>query len=98
MLRIQKESSEGQDFITLLLSGRIRSEHVAELRTLLQAEHRKVVLDLKEVTLVCCEAVRFLGLCESRGTGIRNCPTYVREWILRERCCGADTNALEEEQ
>ena len=97
MLRIQK-GPEGQDFITFLLSGRIRSEHVTELRTLLQAEPRKVVLDLKEVTLVCCEAVRFLQLCELRGTQLSNCPAYVREWILRERSCWAHTGASEEEQ
>ena len=89
MFRIQK-GLEGQDFITFLLSGRIRSEHVVEIRTLCRTEHRKVVLDLKEVTLVSCEAVRFLMSCESHGTEIRNCPAYVREWILRERCCGAD--------
>ena len=57
-----------------------------------------MVLNLKEITLVCCDAVRFLGLCESRGIELRNCPAYIREWILREQCCGADTSATEEKQ
>ncbi len=69
------------------LSGRIRSEHVADLTALFQAEQWKVVLDLQEVTLVSCEAVRFLESCESRGAQLRNCPAYIREWIFRERSC-----------
>ena len=88
MLRIHR-GAEGQAFITFSLSGRIQPEHVVELRTLLQAEHRKVVLDLKEVTLVCCDAVRFLGFCESHGTEIKNCPAYVRRWIVKEQSSGS---------
>ena len=85
MLRIHK-GPEGPASITFSLSGRIESEHVAELGTLLESEGRRVVLDLKEVTLVSSDAVRFLGACESRGTELRNCPAYVRRWIKRERC------------
>jgi len=83
--------------MTFSLSGRIQPEHLAELRALLHVEHRQVILDLKEVTLVCCDAVRFLKLCESHGIELRNSPAYVREWILRERSCGADSRAPEEE-
>jgi hypothetical protein len=85
MLRIQKDP-EGLDAITFLLSGRIQSENVTELETLLESENRRVVLDLKEVTLVSGDAVRFLGACESRGIELRNCPAYVRRWIAGERC------------
>ena len=84
MLRITK-GTEGPDSITFLLSGRIRSEHVAELGTLVGSERRRVVLDLKDVTLVSCEAVRFLGTCELHGAELRNCQAYVRRWITRER-------------
>ena len=83
--------------MTFSLSGRIQPEHVVELGTLLQAEHRQVILDLKEVTLVCCDAVRFLGLCESRGIEVRNCPAYVRRWISGERS-GDSGNWTSEEQ
>ena len=62
MLRIHK-GPEGPAFITFSLSGRIQSEHVAELGTLLESEGRRVVFDLKEVTLVSSDAVRFLGAC-----------------------------------
>jgi hypothetical protein len=83
--------------MTFSLSGRIQPEHVAGLRALLEGEHRQVILDLKEVTLVCSEAVRFLGLCESSGIELRDCPAYVREWIPRERSCGSDSDLLQSE-
>lgn len=85
MLKIQS-GPEDLTSITYWLSGRIQSENLVELGALLEAECRRVILDLKEVTLVSCEAVRFLGACESRGTELVNCPAYVRRWIARERC------------
>ena len=86
MFRIHE--SEGHAFVTFSLSGRIQSEQVAELRTLLESEHRRVVLDLQEVTLVDRDAVQFLRLCESHRTQLRNCPAYVHEWIIKERFGG----------
>jgi hypothetical protein len=90
MLRINR-GPEGPGSITFSLSGRIQSEHVAELRALFESESRRVVLDLKDVTVVCAEAVQFLGACESRGTELRNCLAYVRRWITRERYRAAGT-------
>jgi len=55
------------------------------LTSLLEQERGRMVLDLKEVTLVDREAVRFLAACETKGSVLRNCPAFVREWILRER-------------
>jgi anti-anti-sigma regulatory factor len=67
--------------------GRIDSENVAELKTLIDAEAKgqHVALDLSELTLVDEDAVRFLAGCEADGIELRNCPAYVREWITRER-------------
>jgi hypothetical protein len=87
---------EGPASITFSLSGRIQSGHIVELGTLLESENRKVILDLKEVTLVSCEAVRFLGACESRGTELMNCPAYVRRWITREQCDAAQERTSKE--
>jgi hypothetical protein len=47
-----------------------------------------MALDLEEVKLVDREAVRFLAACEARGIQLRNCPSYIREWIET----GSDTN------
>jgi hypothetical protein len=42
-------------------------------------------LDLKEVTLVDVDVVRFLGACEVEGVEIVHCSQYIREWMVRER-------------
>jgi anti-anti-sigma regulatory factor len=65
MFRIHE--SEGHAFVTFSLSGRIQSEQVAELRTLLESEHRRVVLDLQEVALVDRDAVQFLRSASRMG-------------------------------
>lgn len=71
--------------MTFSFSGRIQSEHVVQLSVLLKQERRHITLDLAEVILVDRDAVRFLAACETQGSELRNCPAFVREWILRER-------------
>jgi hypothetical protein len=68
------------------LSGRIRVEDLAELQHVFACEgqQHRIVLDLKEVKLVDRESVRFLAYCEAKGTTLKNCPLYIREWIRRE--------------
>jgi hypothetical protein len=50
-----------------------------------EASGPRFVLDLKEVTLVDADVVRFLGACEADGMKIVHCSQYIREWIVRER-------------
>ena len=73
-----------QQSVVFLLSGRIETENVMQLESLLSAESKPVVLDLKEVNLVSREVVQFLVRCENDGITIQNCPAYIREWIARE--------------
>ena len=47
------------------------------LRTLLEQERSRVVLDLKDVLLVDCEAIKLLAFHESNGAKLRNCPAYI---------------------
>ena len=84
MLKILR-SSNGQVIFTLI--GRVQAERVAELEELLKSEAgaRQIVLDLKDLTLVDRDAVRFLERCEEDGIKLKNCPAYIREWITRER-------------
>jgi hypothetical protein len=84
MLKIQR-TANGDVLFTL--SGRMDAENVAELKALLgsEAKGRRVVLDLKDLTLVDRDAVRFLADRETDGVQITNCPPYIREWITRER-------------
>jgi len=68
------------------LSGRIGAENLNELETLLSAEAsgRRIVLDLKDLTLVDQDAVSFLTRCEADSIQLKNCPAYIREWITGE--------------
>jgi anti-anti-sigma regulatory factor len=76
--------SDGQATI-LRISGRINSAYLRELQAEVERSTQKTILDLEDVTLVDRTAVQFLGLCESNGVELRNCPLYIREWILGER-------------
>lgn len=83
MLKIQRKSN-GRVLFTL--SGRIEGEDIYELRRLLELEAAgsNIAMDLKDVTLVDRDAVKFLTDCEADGIKLENCPPYVREWIGRE--------------
>ena len=78
-----------ENFVVLLISGRITGEHVDMLRDVLEQESGGFAIDLKNVLLVDREAVKLLALSEANGTELRNCPPYIREWVARER---AQTN------
>ena len=84
MLRIQREAN-GQ--VVLRISGRLDGENLAELKQLIQSEEvgRAIVLDLRDLTLVDQETVRFLEQCDSEGIELQNCAPYIREWIERQR-------------
>jgi anti-anti-sigma regulatory factor len=79
-----RRSTDAQG-VVLSLSGELDDEHAAGVRTLLAAETESpILLDLKDVTLVGREAVRFLASVEKSGVRIVNCPEYVRTWIAAE--------------
>ncbi len=69
------------------LSGQMDEEPIAELETLINSEAngRRIVLDLKDLTLVNEDAITFLERCESNSITLENCPPYIREWIKRQR-------------
>ena len=84
MLRITR-TANGE--VVFRLSGRMDAESLAELERLFNAEAngRRIVLDLKDLTLVDRDAVIFLAKCEADTVQIKNSPRYIREWIKRER-------------
>jgi anti-anti-sigma regulatory factor len=82
-LRIQRSDEPNQ--VVLLLVGRIQGNQVAELQALLRSEtDHNLVLDLKDIKLVDRDAVRFLAQSEAAGATLRNCASYIREWISQE--------------
>ena len=88
MLRISRSEENG--IVIFTLSGRIEQMHVSELQKLLEADADvgAIEFDLDEVRLVDRESVRFLATCEARGIKLKNCPSYIREWIET----GSDTS------
>lgn len=87
MLRIEKNSD---GCVTRLrLSGRIQSSCIGSIRIAMNDGSARRILDLREVTLVDLDVVRFLISVEDEGIEFFHCPPYVREWMLRERAEGA---------
>ncbi len=70
-----------------VLSGRIEKQAISELRRLfdLQTDYRDIVLDLKDVSLVDRDVLGFFARCEADGVKLENCPSYIREWMEREK-------------
>ena len=84
VLKIQR-SSNGQ--VTYMLSGQIEKEDIDGLEAMVRSEAkgRRIVLDLKNLTLVGPDAIAFLDRCEAQGITLKNCPAYIREWIKGQR-------------
>ena len=83
MLKIQRKINGG---VVFTLSGRIQADDIDELRRLLELEAAgsRIALDLKDVTLVDRDAIKFLADCKVDGIKLENCPPYVRKWIGQE--------------
>ena len=82
MLKIERFSNGERTIVRLI--GRARSEQLGEITNQMGSCGPNVILDLKEVTVVCVEVTRFLGLCERKGAELLHCPPYIREWISQE--------------
>ena len=83
----------GPDGIVVLqISGRIDDPDVEMVRELMESEMTSkitVALDLRNVTLISRDAIKLLSTVEEKGTELRNCPAYIRDWISREKDSGS---------
>ena len=79
--------STGRQTVVFALSGELNTEHADRvLADVLSGEtDDRIVLDLKDVTLVDRATVQFLVRLEGRGIRVVNFPDYVRSWIAAER-------------
>ena len=84
MLRIHR-TANGE--VVFTLSGQLDREHVPELEALIAAEgkDRRIILDLRDMTLTGQDGINFLAQCEGADIGLANCDPYVREWITRQK-------------
>lgn len=86
-MTLRIDISDERECVVLTLTGRIQADQITDLQGLLgqQVPEHKLVVDLKEVNLVDRDAVRFLAEIEKQGARLRNCSSFIREWISRER-------------
>jgi anti-anti-sigma regulatory factor len=84
MLRIRRKVNGKVVFV---VSGRLDTEDIAEFEKLFSAEgnDRRIILDLKDMTLTGLDGIVFLARCEAGGIVLVNCDPYVREWVTRQR-------------
>ena len=85
-LRIERDS-DGQT-TTLRLIGRIRREHIQELKAQIKAGKTSITLDLNEVSLVDLDVIHFLAKCQTEGISLIHCSRYINDWIAKERFRG----------
>src|SRR5215467_4297671 len=45
----------------------------------------RIALELEEVSLVDVDVIRFLGTCQREGVCLLHCPSYISDWIAKER-------------
>jgi hypothetical protein len=85
MLRARR-TGNGQ--VRFTVSGRIETEEdIKQLQQLLAVETfgKQLTMDLRDVTLVNEDAVKFLARCEADGIKLENCPLHIRKWIDESR-------------
>ena len=83
MLRVRRKANAD---VVFTLSGRLDEDHIAEVEMLIAAEgkDRRIILDLKDVTLTGEDGIVFLARCEAAAIALVNCDPYIREWITRQ--------------
>jgi anti-anti-sigma regulatory factor len=84
MLRITRKAN-GE--VVFKVSGELNAENVAEIGAVIGAEKKgtRIVLDLTDLRLVDCEAVKSLEKWEADSIKLKNCGGFIREWIRRQR-------------
>jgi hypothetical protein len=84
MLRITR-TANGE--VVFKLSGQMSIENIGELERLFSAEAsgRRIVLELKDLTLVDQDIISFLKCSEANGIKLENCPAYIRQWIRQQK-------------
>jgi hypothetical protein len=84
LLKIQRTMER---IVVFMISGRLDTENVIELRHLIDAEpaDEVVVLDLTDLVLADRDAIRCLRDCETGDRIVlRNSPAYIRGWMAAE--------------
>jgi hypothetical protein len=84
MILRNEKYSDGHS-TTIRLAGRMRRQHLEELKAQMKDGGPKVTLDMNEVSLVDVDVVCFLGICQNEGVELLHCAPYISDWITSER-------------
>lgn len=80
------ERSVDGSTVTFAVSGTVNAVRAADLQSLVDRElDVKVLLDLRDVTLVERDAVPLLAGVRAGGAELVDCPEYLRLWMAAER-------------
>jgi anti-anti-sigma regulatory factor len=86
MLKIDIQLDTDGD-ATLALAGKCNGTALGELRRAIERArrfHKRVVIDLSEVTLLDRPSLQFLAAQTREDVELTNCPEYIQPWIYRE--------------
>jgi hypothetical protein len=75
-MTLKIERISGKRKTRIRLSGKLRSEHLDQVKAEIEHGGPRVDLDLRELDLVDVESVRFLNACEAEGISVLRCSPY----------------------
>ena len=82
--KITTEPHPVDQSVTLLLNGKFGKDALPDLEQSISAArgaHRRIYLDLSEVTLVDRKTVQYFSEQADHDVKLVNCPIYLRRWI-----------------
>lgn len=71
--------------VVLRLSGHLQAAHLRIIEELMTRAAKPLELDLAEITLVEREAVKYLAGYERAGVKLKDCPPFLRAWMIQQQ-------------
>jgi ABC-type transporter Mla MlaB component len=82
--KIVSAENPAEPSVTLSLNGKLSEDAIPELEhSIVEAResHRRVYIDLSEVTLVDRKTVQYISEQAAEDVKVVNCPIYLQSWI-----------------
>lgn len=82
--KIVSAGNDAESSVTILLNGKLSEAAIPQLaHSIVEAResHRRIYIDLSEVTLVDRKVVQYISEQAAEDVRVVNCPVYLRRWI-----------------